>query len=89
MYNFVFIIYFKELNNILLGLDWDFKMVIIDLLELEDRVVKSKMDFRLINVYNIKKNYYVYLVVFVFYRIISEIIYNDKLREKIFIFCLG
>lgn len=89
MYNFVFIIYFKELNNSLLGLDWDFKMVIIDLLELEDRVVKSKMDFRLINVYNIKKNYYVYLVVFVFYRIISEIIYNDKLREKIFIFCLG
>lgn len=45
MYSFVFIIYFKELNNFLLGLDWDFKMVIIDLLEFEDNVVKSKMDF--------------------------------------------
>lgn len=58
-------------------LDWDLKMVIIDLLEFEDGVVKSKMDFRLINVYIIKKNNYVYLVVFVFYRIISEIIYYD------------
>lgn len=48
MYSFVFIIFFKELNNFLLGLDWNFKMVIIDLLEFEDGVLKSKIDFRLI-----------------------------------------
>lgn len=57
-------------------------MVTTDLLESEDGVAKSKMDFRSINVHIIKKNNYVYLVVFASYRITSEIIHYDQTREK-------
>lgn len=51
MYSFVSIIYFKESNNSSLGLDWDSKMVTTDLLESEDNVAKSKMDFDQSNVH--------------------------------------
>lgn len=46
MYSFVSIIFFKESNNSSLGLDWNSKMVTTDLLESEDGVAKSKIDFR-------------------------------------------
>lgn len=46
MYSFVSIIFFKESNNSSLGLDWNSKMVTTDLLESEDGVSKSKIDFR-------------------------------------------
>lgn len=77
MYSFVSITYIKESNNSSLGLDWDSKMETTDLLESEDSVAKSKMDFRSINVHNIKKNHYVYLVVFASHRITSETIHYD------------
>lgn len=82
MYSFVSITYFNESNNFSLGLDWDTKMVTTDLLESEDGVAKGKMDYRSINVHTIKKNNYVYLVVFASYRITSETIHYDQSREK-------
>lgn len=42
----------------------------------------SKLDYRSINVHIIKKNNYVYLVVFASYRISSETIHYDQSREK-------